>query len=131
LSLSNSYIFIENQSKIPDPLHGSYHWVYERALSVASLGLIAGAFVVPGKGFIDFALGIVIPLHSHIGFGSVITDYLPARKFPRIYLFARGLLGAATAGAIYGLYLYNTNDMGITEGVRSLWKANKTHVKED
>lgn len=77
------------------------------------------------------ALGVLLPLHSHVGFGAIITDYLPARKFPRIYGVARGILYVATAGTLYGLYEYNTRDVGICEGVRSIWNAKKGHAQED
>lgn len=103
-------------------MHGSYHWVYERALSVATLGVVGAAFIVPGKS-VDMALGVLLPLHSHIGFGAIITDYLPKRKFPRVYLVARTLLYVGTTGVLFGLYQYNTTDVGICEGVRSLWQA--------
>lgn len=105
-----------------DPWHGSYHWLYERGLSVASLGLLGAAFLVPGK-MVDLALGVVIPLHCHIGFGAIITDYLPKRKFGLIYPLARFTLMAATVGTIYGLYQYNTKEVGICEGISRLWRA--------
>lgn len=89
---------------------------------MASLGLLGAAFLVPGK-MVDLALGVVLPLHCHIGFGAVITDYLPKRKFGLVYPLARAVLLAATAGTIYGLYQYNTKDVGICEGVSRLWRA--------
>lgn len=103
-------------------MHGSNHWSFERAISVATLGLVGAAAVYP-HAMVDFALGFVVPLHCHIGFGAIITDYLPARKFPVIYRFARGILYASTALTVYGLYKYNTEDVGITEGIKKIWKA--------
>lgn len=97
---------------------------------MATLGAVGAAFVVPGKP-VDLALGILLPLHSHIGFGAIITDYLPARKFPRIYVAAKALLLVGTTGAAFGLYKYNTCDVGICEGVHSLWKAKSKHQIED
>lgn len=103
-------------------MHGSNHWNFERAISVASLGLIGAAAVYP-HAMIDFGLGIIIPVHCHIGFGAIITDYLPKRKFPVIYRFSRGILYASTALTIYGLYKYNTEDVGIIEGVKTIWNS--------
>lgn len=115
----------------PSALHGSYHWLYERALSVATLGAVGAAFVAPGKG-VDLALGALLPLHSHIGFGAIITDYLPKHRSPKLYIAARSLLYLGTAGTLYGLYQYNTRDVGICEGVRSLWRAKAEHaLRED
>lgn len=105
-----------------DPWHGSYHWIYERALSVASIGLVGVAMVAPSK-MVDLALGLVLPLHCHIGFSTIITDYLPGRKFPLVYPAAMALLYAGTAGTIYGLFLYNTKDVGISEGFARVWTA--------
>ena len=107
-----------------NPMHGSNHWNFERAISVASLGLIGAAAVYP-HAMIDFGLGFIIPLHCHIGFGAIITDYLPKRKFPVVYRFSRGLLYASTALTIYGLYKYNTEDVGIVEGVKTIWNSKK------
>lgn len=68
-------------------------------------------------------LGVVLPLHCHLGFGAIITDYVPKRKFPLIYPVARTILLLTTTGTIYGLYKYNTEDVGLTEGVARLWRA--------
>lgn len=114
-----------------DPWHGSYHWLYERGLSVATLGLVSAAAFLPSSKLVDFGLGVVLPLHSHLGFMAIITDYLPKRKFPRIYPLATGALYAATAGCLYGLYLYNTKDVGITEGVKKLWHGPAKQEQED
>lgn len=78
--------------------------------------------MVPGKP-VDLALGVLLPLHSHLGFGAIITDYIPARKFPKAYPAARALLYISTVGVLYGLFEYNTSDVGICEGVRTLWTA--------
>lgn len=113
-----------------DPWHGSYHWVYERALSIASLALVGAAFATPHR-LVDLALGIVFPLHGHVGFGAIVTDYLPARKFPRLNKLVMALLYAGTAGTIYGLYKYNTQDVGLTEGVTRLWTARRSPPETD
>lgn len=113
-----------------NPMHGSNHWTFERILSVATLGTIGTAAVYP-HAMVDFALGFIIPLHCHIGFGCIITDYLPARKFPIIYRFARGVLYASTALTMYGLYKYNTEDVGIIEGVKIIWAVKKIKQTEE
>jgi succinate dehydrogenase (ubiquinone) membrane anchor subunit len=105
----------------PNKLHGSYHWIFERSLSVASLGLVGAAAVNPDS-LVDLGLAVVLPLHCHIGFSSIITDYLPARKFRFIYKLSYSALCALTLTTIYGLYSFNTTNVGITEGVKRLWK---------
>lgn len=108
------------------PLHGAYHWLFERALSVATLGFVAAAFVpMQSYALVDFGLAIALPLHSHIGFGAILTDYLPRRKYPSVYPLCRGVLLAATGLSIWGLYRFNTHDVGIVEGVRTVWKAKR------
>ncbi len=41
------------------------------------------------------------------------------------------LLYAATGLNMYGLYRYNTEDVGITEGVKKLWHAQRKSKKND
>lgn len=82
-------------------------------------------------GLLNLALGTIIPLHCHFGFGAVITDYLPRRKFPWIYPMARVLLWTGTSLTLYGLYRFNTEDVGIIEGIRTLWHCKSRSRPED
>jgi succinate dehydrogenase (ubiquinone) membrane anchor subunit len=101
---------------------------------MASLGLVGGAAVVSSPmatGLLNLGLGIVLPLHLHLGFGAIITDYLPQRKFPLLYRASRSLLYAGTALTLYGLYRFNTEDIGIIEGVKALWHAKRDKEDEE
>ncbi|KAI9106237.1 CybS-domain-containing protein [Phlyctochytrium arcticum] len=102
-------------------LHGSYHWDFERALSLVSVPLIAAPFVIGSNPYVDLALGVVIPLHTHIGFDAIIQDYLPKRRNPVAFRVLSYTLYAATGLTLYGCYQFNTNDIGITEFVKRLW----------
>lgn len=120
-----------NGEQTSDKWHGSYHWTYERILSLITLGLVGGAFAVYPNKMIDFGLGLVLPLHSHIGFSSIITDYLPKRKFPKIYPVAMSALYALTGLTLFGLYEFNTKGPGICEGVATLWTAHRARKEDD
>ncbi len=122
-NLSKDYLTVNGD--IISPLHGSYHWTFERLLSLGTLSLIGMAAFSPSK-IVDFSLSIVLPLHCHIGFGSIITDYLPNRKFPFLYKFSMIFLYGATITSIYGLYMFNTKSVGITEAIKSIWNAKKS-----
>ncbi len=81
---------------------------------------------MPPHKLTDLALGVILPLHCHLGFSAIIIDYLPKRKFGAIYTISKTMLYLLTAGTIYGLYEYNTKDVGITEGVSRIWKSNRS-----
>ncbi|CAL8466764.1 g6300 [Coccomyxa elongata] len=66
----------------------------------------------------DIALGIAIPVHSHIAINSVLSDYVP-----------KSVRGVARVGALasssimlLGLLKLNLMGPGITASVRELWK---------
>ncbi|KAK9746047.1 membrane anchor subunit of succinate dehydrogenase, Sdh4 [Basidiobolus ranarum] len=107
----------------PDYMHGSYHWVFERAISISLLPLLTYPCIFGSHPIVDFTLGFVIPIHCHIGFGACIEDYVPARKFPRANRASVIGLRLATVGVMYGCYELNTCDIGITETVMKLWTA--------
>jgi len=66
-------------------MHGSYHWDLERALSVATLGLMTAPFIVgAGNSTVDFGLAFLLPAHIHMGLDGVVRDYMPYRKFGAI-----------------------------------------------
>lgn len=70
---------------------------------------------------VDLALGILFPFHSHVALNFVITDYVPkAARGP-----ARAALLAATVIAAAGLLKLNIEGPGLTDSVKSLWRAPK------
>lgn len=52
-----------------------------------------------------------------------IIDYIPKRKYPKSYKGLKHLLNGATVLVLYGLYEFETNDVGVTEAVKRVWKA--------
>jgi succinate dehydrogenase (ubiquinone) membrane anchor subunit len=58
-----------------------------------------------------------------MGFQQVVIDYIPSRTHPGLRKVFTWLLNAATVLVGVGLYEFETNDVGITEAVRRVWKA--------
>ena len=92
---------------------------------MASLALIPGALVLAPAGMsfpIDVVLGIVLPVHSHIGMNYVLRDYVP--KISRAALGPTRIVWLAfTAATFIGLNVLNFTGAGITPTVLALWKG--------
>lgn len=87
------------------PAHGSYHWLFERAISVALIPLIATGAVKHGaSGILDASLALTLVLHSHIGFSANLDDYVHKRKNPVLGPVLAWTLRFATVGTLAGLY---------------------------
>ncbi|KAL9007047.1 MAG: hypothetical protein Q9188_000251 [Gyalolechia gomerana] len=70
--------------------------------------------------------GIII--HSHIGFQSIIIDYVPDKRLPKTHaLFWWGLRLATSVVAI-GFFEFETNDIGLTEAIKKIWTAKRTET---
>ena len=74
--------------------------------------MCAATAVTSANPILDGILSVSIILHSHIGFDSCLVDYLHPRKFPVIGPLAKWVTRILTGGALYGLYEFNTNDIG-------------------
>ncbi|KAI0635268.1 mitochondrial inner membrane protein [Trametes polyzona] len=109
----------------PSKTHGSYHWAFERLLSAGLVPLTVAAFATSGTSYpiLDGLLGVSLVMHSHIGFDSILVDYLHPRKFPRLGPLATWTLRAATVSVLVGVYQFNTNDIGLTELIVKAWHA--------
>jgi len=109
----------------PSPIHGAYHWAFERILAASLVPMTAAAFVSSGSShaILDGLLGVTLVMHSHIGFDASVVDYLHTRKFPVIGQFAKWGLRTATLATLVGVYQFNTNDVGITELIARVWSA--------
>ncbi|KAJ3093266.1 membrane anchor subunit of succinate dehydrogenase, Sdh4 [Physocladia obscura] len=101
--------------------HGSYHWDAERVLSVATIPLVATALFAGSIPLVDLGLGVVIPLHTHLGFDVMIQDYVPKREFGILNTILTWALRATTAVVLYGCFVFNTTDVGITAFIKRLW----------
>ncbi|PUU83328.1 CybS-domain-containing protein [Tuber borchii] len=117
---------VNDAAEIPDPnaTHGSYHWSFERLISVALIPLTVAPFAAGSINPVtDAILGATIVIHSHIGFESMVIDYIPHRKYPTLRKGAMWALKGATLLVLVGLYEFETNDVGITEAVKRVWRA--------
>ena len=92
-----------------------YHYTsYFLAAGVPATLLLGG----PVSTVVDLALGVVIPLHFHIGMRSVLVDYVHDPTSQRMALAA---LAGVTALTALGLTKFNLTDEGITAAVKDLW----------
>ncbi|KAF9267595.1 hypothetical protein L218DRAFT_855355 [Marasmius fiardii PR-910] len=109
----------------PSRTHGSYHWAFERLLAAGLVPMTVAAFATSGSSYpiLDGVLGISLIIHSHIGFDSMLVDYVHKRKFPILGPIATWTLRAATVGTMVGIYQFNTNDIGLTELIAKVWTA--------
>ncbi|PVU99095.1 hypothetical protein BB560_005557, partial [Smittium megazygosporum] len=71
----------------------------------------------------DLLLGIAFPIHAAIGASAPVTDYIPIRQYPKLRKFALFLLYGGTILTLYGCWVINTKDVGITAYISRLWHA--------
>ncbi|KAL6708818.1 membrane anchor subunit of succinate dehydrogenase, Sdh4 [Coniothyrium glycines] len=108
----------------PDYTHGSYHWTFERLVSVGLVPLAIAPFAAGSLNpLTDSILCALLVVHSHIGFESCIIDYFPKNRVPLVRSAAMWALRLGTLTLGVALYSFETNDVGITEAVARLWHA--------
>ncbi|KAI0384232.1 CybS-domain-containing protein [Hypomontagnella monticulosa] len=117
---------VNDPAPVPDPhpTHGSYHWTFERLVAAGIIPLtvapFAGSSLNPG---LDAVLCSLLLVHCHLGFQSVLIDYIPIKRYPTSRKLSMWLLNGVTVLVGVGLYEFETNDVGLTEAVKRVWKA--------
>uniref|UniRef100_A0A1S6KZA1 Succinate dehydrogenase [ubiquinone] cytochrome b small subunit n=1 Tax=Ramularia collo-cygni TaxID=112498 RepID=A0A1S6KZA1_9PEZI len=120
---------VNDPAPVPEshPAHGSYHWSMERAVSAALIPLTVVPFAAGSMHpILDGGLIGLIIIHSYIGFQSAITDYFPKWRVPKIRKVADWANLAAVFVVGWGWYEFETNDVGLTEGIKRVWTAGAT-----
>ncbi|KAJ4366220.1 membrane anchor subunit of succinate dehydrogenase, Sdh4 [Neocucurbitaria cava] len=108
----------------PAPAHGSYHWTFERLVSVGLIPVTIAPFAAGSLNpLTDSILCALLIIHSHIGFESCIIDYFPKKRVPLLYNASMWALRIGTVALGLALYSFETNDVGITEAIARLWHA--------
>ena len=106
------------------PSHGSYHWTFERLISAGLIPLTIAPFAAGSLNpTTDAILCGAILIHSHIGFESIVIDYIPTHRLPKTRMFFWWGLRLATVVVGVGLYEFETNDVGVTEAIKRIWSA--------
>ncbi|PQE22712.1 succinate dehydrogenase subunit D protein [Rutstroemia sp. NJR-2017a BVV2] len=121
-----TYATANDAAPVPpaNPAHGSYHWTFERLVAVGLIPLTIAPFASGSLNpTTDALLAGAILIHSHIGFESCIIDYFPKKRIPKTRAAAWWGLRAATVLVGVGLYEFETNDVGLTEGIKRIWRA--------
>ncbi|TID26700.1 Fumarate reductase respiratory complex transmembrane subunit [Venturia nashicola] len=108
----------------PSPSHGSYHWTFERLISAGIVPLTMAPFIGGSLNpLLDGVFCAALLAHSHIGWDAMITDYFPAWRVPKVRAALNWTLRIATVLVGVGLYEFETNDVGVTEAIKRIWKA--------
>jgi len=108
----------------PSPTHGSYHWTFERLIALGLVPLTVAPFATGALNpATDAILCAAILIHSHIGFEALIVDYLPNKRVPKTRKTFEWGLKLATVVVGVGLYEFETNDVGVTEAIKRIWRA--------
>jgi len=95
-------------------------------LNFALIGLGPVALVLSPSAMnypLDLLLGVIIPLHSHIGGNDVVTDY--AKKITKAKAFESTLRWSVLGTSVvmfFGLLKLNLEGHGITETIKRLWR---------
>ncbi|ODV58283.1 CybS family protein [Ascoidea rubescens DSM 1968] len=114
-----------NDAFIPPPAdfyHGAYHWSYERIIGLTMIPLTIAPFVSSvDYPLMDSFLSVLLLLHCNAGFQSCIIDYIPKRVYGIWHKFAMNLLLLGTVVSSYGIYLMETEDIGLTGLISKLW----------
>lgn len=97
-------------------------WKAERYLSLALLGVIPAAAVVPHP-IMDYAVALSLVVHVHWGVEAIVTDYIRPSIFgPVIPKVSIALVYILSSLAVGGLFVFNYTDVGITQATRMLAK---------
>mmetsp|Transcript_12943 Transcript_12943/g.22785 ORF Transcript_12943/g.22785 Transcript_12943/m.22785 type:complete len:141 (-) Transcript_12943:339-761(-) len=104
---------------------GSLATKYYHYTSMALIPLTPAAFLLSPSPMcmpVDLALGIVIPIHAHIGMNYVMTDYVKKFIGKGAVGPARYIMLGATGVTMAGLLKLNLTGPGVTESVKSMWR---------
>ncbi|KAI9292898.1 hypothetical protein K502DRAFT_294604 [Neoconidiobolus thromboides FSU 785] len=104
-------------------MEGSYHWYFEKGISLTLLPIFGISAFYGSLPVNDYAMGVILPIHIHMGLTSVIVDYLPFRRTPVAHCIALIAQHTATFYSMYGSYIINSRDVGLTEYFKRVWKA--------
>ncbi|KAL6929728.1 hypothetical protein ACO0SA_001132 [Hanseniaspora valbyensis] len=117
---------------------GGFHWNYEKIVSAALIPFVSlpfySYFVLGNLNIdpmMDAVLSTLILIHVSYGYESCIVDYIPKRKFGYWHDVCKRLLQAGGILSLYGIFIMETENNGLTNLVRRLWTAKSADAEEN
>ena len=101
-----------------------YHWSSYGLAGLAPVALVLSPSLLNFP--VDFALGLIIPVHMHIGLVGVTEDYVPRPQQGA----ARLVLAVLSVLTAIGLLKINLCGAGITESVKCIWREPKENKEQ-
>lgn len=117
---------------------GGFHWSYEKIITVA----LIPSTLVPFYSFfylenlsinpiMDSALAALILIHASYGYKACIIDYVPKRKFGYWHAICKRLLQLGGVLSLYGIFVMETENNGLTNLIKRLWLAKSSNAEDD
>lgn len=117
---------------------GGFHWSYEKIISVA----LIPSTLVPFYSFfylenlainpiLDSALAALILIHASYGYKACIIDYIPKRKYGYWHVICKRILQLGGVLSLYGIFVMETENNGLTNLIKRLWLAKSTKAEDD
>ncbi|EEB07311.1 TIM22 inner membrane protein import complex anchor subunit Tim18 [Schizosaccharomyces japonicus yFS275] len=104
--------------------HGSIHWNFERVIAIMVAPQVAYALASgSSNAVLNALLACTLVPHAHLGFESCIIDYFPKRRFKVMFPLLMWVLRGFTILTFFGLYEFNSNDIGLCQAIRMIWKS--------
>ena len=113
------------QPKEIDYYEGSYHWMYDRLITLTLVPLTITPFILGNIEYpiLDASLSCLLLWHCKAGFESCIIDYIPKRVYGIWHSIAMGFLSIGTWISLYGIYVIETENNGLLNIITSIWSA--------
>ncbi|OMJ10154.1 Succinate dehydrogenase [ubiquinone] cytochrome b small subunit, mitochondrial [Smittium culicis] len=126
LKMRNASLFHSKVPTLPSSKSVITEETISRMMSAALVPILGVSFLYGPQPINDLLLGIVFPIHAYIGISSSITDYTHKRRYPKLNFLFTWMLNIGTLIALYGCWVINTTDVGLTAFVQKLWNAKST-----
>ncbi|OMH83607.1 Succinate dehydrogenase [ubiquinone] cytochrome b small subunit, mitochondrial [Zancudomyces culisetae] len=110
-------------AKLPSEKSAVVHENLDTYVTISLIPLIGVSVFYGPQPINDFLLGIAFPIHAYFGICQPIGDYVRADRYPKLHFLFTWMLKIGAALALYGCYIINTKDVGITAYVKRLWNS--------
>lgn len=118
---------------VPSSFEGSFQTEYERITKFALIPLTIVPFYASFTGvslypLLDGSISSLFLIYSHYGFTSLIIDYVPKKKYPKLHKTSLWSLYLASFLGMCGIYELETENNGVIDLIKRLWNYDERNL---